>query len=79
MLRSSRSCAATRSDLTQLDQSDSRPQSPSFLVHVVGKLQIKPSGSGDENGPIITLLCCKDRARMAASDWLAKYTHNLCT
>ena len=71
--------AAPRSDLTQLDQSDSRPQSPSFLVHVVGKLQIKPSGSGDENGPIITLLCCKDRARMAASDWLAKYTHNLST
>ena len=39
----------------------SRPQSPSFLGHVVGKrgaleacptdrLQIKPSGSGDENG-----------------------------
>ena len=28
----------------------SRPQSPSFLGHVVGKrLQIKPSGSGDEN------------------------------
>ena len=33
----------------------SRPQSPSFLSHVVGKrratgrLQIKPSGSGDEN------------------------------
>ena len=28
-------------------------QSPSFLGHVVGKrgwLQIKPSGSGDENG-----------------------------
>ena len=33
--------------------SHSRPQSPSFLGHVVGKrgrLQIKPSGSGDENG-----------------------------
>ena len=30
-----------------------RPQSPSFLGHVVtkGSLQIKPSGSGDENGP----------------------------
>ena len=31
----------------------SRPQSPSFLGHVVGKrrrLQIKLSGSGDENG-----------------------------
>ena len=34
----------------------SRPQNPSFLGHVVGKrgaatgrLQIKPSGSGDEN------------------------------
>ena len=27
----------------------SRPQSPSFLGHVVLK-QIKPSGSGDENG-----------------------------
>ena len=30
----------------------SRPQSPSFLGHVLGKrgrLQIKPSGSGDEN------------------------------
>ena len=38
------------------DESHSRPQSPSFLGHVVGKrgaatgrLQIKPSGSGDEN------------------------------
>ena len=31
--------------------SHSRPQSPSFLGHVVG-LQIKPSGSGDENGVI---------------------------
>ena len=31
----------------------SRPQNPSLLGHVVGKrsrLQIKPSGSGDENG-----------------------------
>ena len=27
----------------------SRPQSPSFLGHVVG-IQIRPSGSGDENG-----------------------------
>ena len=30
----------------------SRPQNPSFLGHVVrkrGRLQIKPSGSGDEN------------------------------
>ena len=34
-------------------RSHSRPQSPSFLGHVVlrGSLQIKPSGSGDENGP----------------------------
>ena len=29
----------------------SRPQSPSFLGNVVG-FQIKPSGSGDENGVI---------------------------
>ena len=27
----------------------SRPQSHSFLGHVAGRLQIKPSGSGDEN------------------------------
>ena len=40
----------------------SRPQSPSFLGHVVGKrgalatgrLQIKPSGSEDENGRIMS-------------------------
>ena len=43
-------------------ESHSRPQSPSFLGHVVGKrgalatgrLQIKPSGSGDENGRIMS-------------------------
>ena len=29
--------------------SHSRPQSPSFLC-LLGRLQIKPSGSGDENG-----------------------------
>ena len=37
----------------------SRPQSPSFLGHVVrnGRLQIKPSGSGDENGLLPADLC----------------------
>ena len=43
-------------------ESHSCPQSPSFLGHVVGKrgalatgrLQIKPSGSGDENGRIMS-------------------------
>ena len=38
--------------LTKTRTTHSRPQSPSFLGHVVGKrgrLQIKPSGSGDEN------------------------------
>ena len=46
----------------------SRPQSPSFLGHVVGKrgvgytgytgwLQIKPSGSGDENGARSASFC----------------------
>ena len=43
-------------------ESHSCPQSPSFLDHVVGKrgalatgrLQIKPSGSGDENGRIMS-------------------------
>ena len=45
------------------DESHSRPQSPSFLGHVVGKrgaatgrLQIKPSGSGDENVRICAFL-----------------------
>ena len=37
------------------EQPHSRPQSPSFLGHVVGQLQIKPSGSGDENGTTCTL------------------------
>ena len=42
----------------------SRPQSPPFLGHVVGKrgvtgrLQIKPSGSGDENVRLHTLSSC---------------------
>ena len=40
-----------------LTYSHSRPQSPSFLGHVVGRLQIKPSGSGDEND----LLCTEVR------------------
>ena len=35
----------------QIARFHSRPQSPSFLGHVVGK--IKPSGSGDENGQIL--------------------------
>ena len=36
----------------ELSPYHSRPQSPSFLGHVLrkrGRLQIKPSGSGDEN------------------------------
>ena len=38
-------------DSDEKDWDHSRPQSPSFLGHVVGKrLQIKSSGSGDENG-----------------------------
>ena len=45
-------CASLVSGTSRLCCSHSRPQSPSFLGHVVGKrgrLQIKPSGSGDEN------------------------------
>ena len=38
--------------MTTVAEHHSRPQSPSFLGHwfVTGRLQIKPSGSGDENG-----------------------------
>ena len=45
-----------------MTESHSRPESPSFLGHMVGKrgalatrrLQIKPSGSGEENGRIMS-------------------------
>ena len=65
-LRSEFITGSFRSRTTNLrgGRKHSRPQSPSFLGHVVGKrgnwsvtvscsgrLQIKPSGSGDENGP----------------------------
>ena len=48
----------------QIAQGHSRPQSPSFLSR--GRLQIKPSGSGDENGSRSALVNIRRKALLSS-------------